>query len=263
VKRKKSKIIQIVRGILATPDNALDCGSVLAQLPAVVDAAIGGEDISDRFPQFAAHIEACDQCRRQFEELLEISQLAEAGSLCEPKRFPQFSFHQVWRQGEKAPSTIGRERLLDRFRQHLETLQSEAAKSGTDVVRNLIAGETPALALLVKPDPPSFQPMAVRAPRSFETRQLTYQIEPIDLRITLTAREFERHRFTVRALIEGGQRLGGLGVALLSSEGNEPLDCTRVDDVNTFSFHGVHPGRYSIRLDMTPEEAIYLTDVNI
>jgi hypothetical protein len=208
----------MVEALLAAPEETLACDQVPVQLPAAVDAAIAGEDISKRFPQLVAHLQLCDQCLQEFEDLLDITQMAEAGNLPEPEQFPQFSFQRVSRRAEETLSTTDRGQFL------------------IMPVRSF-------------PPPP--------------TRQFAYSVEPLGLQVTLKAREFERHRFTIRGLIEGDQAFEGLGVSLLSSEDNEPLDCTAVDDANTFSFHSVSPGHYSIRLDVTPEEGIYLTGVDI
>jgi hypothetical protein len=262
VKQEKPQVLRMIKGVLAAPDDALACDQIIAHLPAAVDATIVGDDITKRFPQLVAHLELCSQCRRQFEELLDITQMAEAGSLPEPKRFPQFDLQQVRRHAEKASSTMERGQFLVRFRQHLEALQTDALEPGAEALRELVRKGASSLALLVSPVRPEFQPLPVRAPFPLQTRQLTYRIEAADLQITLNVREFERHRFTIRGLIEGDQAFDGLGVALLSSD-DEPLDSTRVDDANTFSFHSVSSGHYSIQLDITPEESIHLTDVDI
>ena len=75
----------MVEALLAAPEEALACDQVSAQLPAAVDAAIAGGDIGKRFPQLAAHLQLCDQCRQEFEDLLDITQMAEAGNLPEPE----------------------------------------------------------------------------------------------------------------------------------------------------------------------------------
>lgn len=261
MKQKKSQVLQMIKGVLAAPDDALACDQALAQLPVAVDAMIVGEDIAECFPRFVAHLELCSQCRRQFKELLDITQMAEAGRLPEPKHIPQFDLQQVRQRAEKASSTMEHGQFLARFRQHLKALQSDVLESGSQVLRDLVREGT-SLALLVNPARATFQPVPVRAPLPLQTHQLTYHVEAVDLRITLNVREFERHRFTIRGLIEGDQIFEGLGVVLLSSD-DEPFDSTRIDDANTFSFHGVSSGHYSIQLDVTPEEAIYLTDVDI
>jgi hypothetical protein len=85
VKYKKSEILRMVEALLAAPEETLACDQVSAQLPAAVDAAIAGEDINKRFPQLVAHLQLCDQCRQEFEDLLDITQVAEAGNLPEPE----------------------------------------------------------------------------------------------------------------------------------------------------------------------------------
>ena len=263
MKQKRSEILRMARGILAAPDDALACRQVSAQLPAAVDARIAGEDIAERFPDLAAHLEFCAPCRRQFEELLEITQVAEAGHLAEPERLPQFSLQQVRARAEKAPASSERGRFLLRLRRYLEALQAHAVEPGVEALRKVIREGTSTLALLVIPARPAFQPMPVRSSLPLQTRQFAYHIEPVDLQVTLKVREFERHRFTVRGLIESDHAFDGLGVSLLSSEDDELLDCTRVDDTNTFSFHSLGPGHYSVRLDITAEEAVYFTGVDI
>jgi hypothetical protein len=253
----------MVEALLAAPEETLACDQVPVQLPAAVDAAIAGEDISKRFPQLVAHLQLCDQCRQEFEDLLDITQMAEAGNLPEPEQPPQFSFRRVSRRAEETLSTTDRGQFLMRFRQYLETLRADALEPGMEILRDMVRGGTSALALLVKPAPSALYPMPVRSFPPPPTRQFAYSVEPLGLQVTLKTREFERHRFTIRGLIEGDQAFEGLGVSLLSSKDNEPLDCTAVDDANTFSFHSVSPGHYSIRLDVTPEEGIYLTGVDI
>lgn len=263
MKQRKSEMLRMVEHILAAPDDALTCSQVSAQLPAAVDATTAGEDVVVRFPRLAAHLGLCDQCRREFEDLLEITRMAEAGTLPQPERLPRFSLQQVRQRAGKTSPAMERGQFLTRLRQYLETLRADALEPGVGALRDAVREGTLALSLLVAPVRPAFQPVPIRAPLPLQTRRSAYHIQPLGLQITLNVREFERHRFTVRGLIEGDVAFDGLGVSLLSSDDSEPLDCTRVDDTNTFSFHGVGPGRYSIRLDVTEEEAIYLTDVDI
>jgi hypothetical protein len=263
VKYENSEILRMVEALLAAPEDTLACDQVLAQLPAAVDAAIAGENINKRFPHLVAHLQLCDQCHQEFEDLLDITRMAEAGNLPEPDQFPQPSFQRVSQRAEEELPATDRRQFLMRFRQYLETLRADALEPGIEILRDMMRGGTSAFGLLVKPTPSALHPMPVRSSPPPPTRQFAYGVEPLGLQVTLKAREFERHRFTIRGLIEGDQAFEGLGVSLLSSEDNEPLDCTAVDDANTFSFHSVSPGRYSIRLDVTPEEGIYLTDVDI
>ena len=253
----------MIEALLATPEETLACDQVSVHLPAAVDAAIAGEDINKRFPLLVAHLQLCDQCHQEFEDLLDITQVAEAGNLPELEQFPQLSFQRVSRRAGDVLSATDRGQFLIRFRQYLETLRADALEPGMEIIRDMVRGGTSAFALLVKPAPSALYPVSVRSSPPPPTRQFAYGVELLGLQVTLKAREFKLHRFTIRGLIEGDQAFEGLGVSLLSSEDNELLDCTAVDDANTFSFHSVGPGHYSIRLDVTPEEGIYLTGVDI
>ncbi len=257
MKYRKSEVLRMVKGLLAAPEDALDCGQALARLPAAVDAVIAGKDVAEDFPRLMAHLEMCDQCCREFEDLLEITRRAKTGALLEPERLPRFDLQQVRERVRKTSPKAKRGQFLARFRRYLETLRTETLGAGVAVLRDAT------LSLLIAPARPALQPVPVRAPSPPPTRQSIYPIEPLGLQITLNVREFERHRFTIRGLIESDTTFEGVGVTLFSSEDDEPLDSTQVDDTNTFSFHGVGPGRYSIRLDLTGEEAILLTDVDI
>jgi hypothetical protein len=258
---ERSKMIRMVKGVLAAPDDALACEAVSGQLPGAVDAAVAGEDVSKSFPGLAAHLEMCSECHREFEDLLEITQMAEAGALPELGCLPQLSLEQLKRRVEREASAE-RGRFLARFRQYLEAIREGALEPGIEALGHRVREGTSTLALLIAPVHPRLRPVVVRSPPLPEGSEFAYPIEPLDLQITLKVREFERRRFTLRGLIESEQELNGLGVCLLSSD-DELLDCTQVDEANTFSFHGVGPGHYVVRLDFTAEEALCLTDVDI
>jgi hypothetical protein len=250
MKDKRLDPVRIIKEIAGASDEALDCRQAQSQLPAVVDTAISGQDVSHHFPKIVAHMQLCNQCRQDYEDLLEVTQMAAEGRLPAPEQIPVFERQEI-QQRLRPPQ----DRFLVEFRQYLETLAADTRKASQDALEKLMREGANVLGLLLVPAEPVLERAPVRA--QFESRQFTYQVEALGLEITLKLREFDRHRFTVRGLIGHDVAWDKMGVCLLALE-NEELDCTKVDEANTFTFHNVPPGQYRIRFDLTTEETLYL-----
>ena len=64
------------------------CETCRSLLPALVEAELAGESLSDRFPDVWRHLTVCDVCSALYADLLEISMLEEAGELPTPATVP-------------------------------------------------------------------------------------------------------------------------------------------------------------------------------
>ena len=259
---RQSEILRLAKGLLAAPESALDCGQAAEWLPAAVDAAIAGEDVARGFPDLAAHLKFCSPCLQAFEDLVEIARRAESASLPQPVGVQPSRFRRIIRQAT-ARKEGWRGKFLARFRKYMEQVQSGLGQAGDEAVPRLARTGQAMSVLLVGPREPSLQMLPVRGRKLSQVWQRDYELAPLKLRLTLKAREFDRHRFTLRGLIEGKTSFAGMGVALLARESGELLDAARVDSTNTFSFHNLGPGCYEIRLDVSESEAITLTGVDI
>lgn len=264
MKLKSSELLRLAKGLLEGPDEVLDCRPVTAHLPAAVDAVMEGQSLHECFPYIAAHLKICPQCRREFEELCQLTHTMELGSLLDPASYPSFDYQRISEQAYEERAKIPYCAFMVRFRHYVQTLRKDIVEAGNRLSRITLDDTAPALLLSVKPDislVPRLVPL--RTPPPSQTRQLVYPLEPIDLQVTLNIREFDHHLFTIRGLIETDQVFAGLDVVLLCSDGQQAVDCTKVDDTNTFSFHNISPDKYAICLTFTPEERICLTDVDI
>lgn len=259
----ESEILRLAKGLLAAPESALDCAQAVEWLPAAVDAAVAGEDVARAFPDLAAHLELCGTCRQEFGDLLEIARAAESGSLPQPAGDRAFRLERLRQRAAEMPQEGWRKDFLRRLRRYMDQTRAEFAGAGAQVKSALGRAGQAVSALLVGPQLPPFQPLPVRDGELSGVWQREYHLEPLELRLTLKAREFDRRHFTLRGLVEGKSSFAGMGVGLLDGESGELLDSTRVDSANTFSFHDLAPGRYEIRLDVTETEAIVLTEVDI
>ena len=260
---KKPEILRLAKGLLAAPDKACDCHRAAEWLPAAVDAAIAGADLAQAFPELVIHLELCGACRQEFRDLLAVARMHEANALPQPARYPHFSLQQLQEREASATPAAGWSEFLIRFRRYLDQVRAGTGEAGAGVLRDIVRAGERAFALLLQPTRPSFQALPTRHRPAVETPQLSYTVAALGLTLTLKVREFDRHRFTIRGLIEAAQSFAGLGICLLPPDDDDPLDCTQVDSANTFSFHEVGPGHYRVRLDITETEALTLTDVDI
>lgn len=260
---RESGILRLAKGLLAAPENALDCAQAVEDLPAAVDAALAGNDVVRAFPVLAAHLELCGACRREFEDLLEIGRAAESGLLPQPAGLPTLPLERIRQRAAALPEEGRPGKFLARFRKYVDQTRATLAEAGDQAKPALVRAGQAARVLLLGPIVPPLHAMPVRNGKLSEVWQREYCLEPLGLRLTLKAREFDRHRFTLRGLIEGEQSFAGMGVGLLARESGELLDSARIDSANTFSFHDLGPGSYEIRLDVTETDAIVLAGVDI
>src|SRR3990172_1622064 len=59
-----------------------------AQIPALVDAEMAGENIASLFPDLLAHLDTCPTCDAEYAALLELAMAEEGGELPQPNNFP-------------------------------------------------------------------------------------------------------------------------------------------------------------------------------
>jgi predicted anti-sigma-YlaC factor YlaD len=59
----------MVRGILSTRDEEIDCGECFEQLDRFVELVLDGKDAAEALPLVKDHLDRCGDCREEFEAL--------------------------------------------------------------------------------------------------------------------------------------------------------------------------------------------------
>lgn len=81
--------IPLVRAVLGLPDDGLGCDECQAQLPAYVDAEIGGCSGHARYLPVKHHLLLCSDCAAIYLELIELALVEEQGRLDQPTHYPE------------------------------------------------------------------------------------------------------------------------------------------------------------------------------
>ncbi len=61
----------LVRAAVQTQPDEIDCGACYDRLDAFAEAHLAGRDAAAAWPLVARHLDMCDECRDEFEALLE------------------------------------------------------------------------------------------------------------------------------------------------------------------------------------------------
>jgi hypothetical protein len=67
-----SELKRLVRDVLSTRSNEIDCDECLQQLDEFVEMTLSGQSAADAMPLVQQHLEQCDSCREEFEALLSV-----------------------------------------------------------------------------------------------------------------------------------------------------------------------------------------------
>ncbi len=67
-----SELKRLVRDVLGTRSNEIDCDECLHQLDEFVELTLSGQSAADAMPLVRQHLEQCDCCREEFEALLAV-----------------------------------------------------------------------------------------------------------------------------------------------------------------------------------------------
>ncbi|KPL22388.1 MAG: hypothetical protein AMJ93_07325 [Anaerolineae bacterium SM23_84] len=67
-----SELKRLVRDVLGTRSNEIDCDECLRQLDEFVEMTLSGQSAADAMPLVQQHLEQCDCCREEFEALLAV-----------------------------------------------------------------------------------------------------------------------------------------------------------------------------------------------
>ena len=67
-----SELKRLVRDVLSTRSNEIDCDECLQQLDEFVEMTLTGQSAADAMPLVQQHLEQCGSCREEFEALLAV-----------------------------------------------------------------------------------------------------------------------------------------------------------------------------------------------
>lgn len=62
---------KMVRAILTTTDDEIDCGECFQELDTFIDLRLQGKNAAEAMPLVEAHLNRCMNCREEFEALLD------------------------------------------------------------------------------------------------------------------------------------------------------------------------------------------------
>jgi hypothetical protein len=78
MKLEPALLKQLVRAVMGTHDDEIDCGECFEQLDRFVEMALAGKDVSHAMPLTHDHLQRCPDCREEFEALLKALQALES-----------------------------------------------------------------------------------------------------------------------------------------------------------------------------------------
>jgi hypothetical protein len=78
MKLEPTSLKQLVRAVMGTRDDEIDCGECFEQLDGFVEMALAGKDVSQAMPLTHDHLQRCPDCREEFEALLKALQALES-----------------------------------------------------------------------------------------------------------------------------------------------------------------------------------------
>jgi len=77
MKLEPTLLKQLVRAVMSTRADEIDCGECFEQLDCFVEMALAGKDVSEVMPLTHDHLQRCRDCREEFEALLKALQALE------------------------------------------------------------------------------------------------------------------------------------------------------------------------------------------
>jgi hypothetical protein len=80
MKLEPTLLKQLVRAVMATHDDEIDCGECFEQLDRFVEMTLVGKDVSEAMPLTHDHLQRCSDCREEFEALLKALEALESAN---------------------------------------------------------------------------------------------------------------------------------------------------------------------------------------
>ncbi len=87
-KAGRDNLRHLARAVAGSPDPALTCEECRSQLPAFVDAEVGGLSASVRYPEIKRHLDLCAACAAEYQALLELALAEDSGAIVASAAFP-------------------------------------------------------------------------------------------------------------------------------------------------------------------------------
>lgn len=78
---RPDRLKELVRRVMTTRDEEIDCGGCFEQLDQFVELKLDGKDVSQAMPLVQNHLDRCNGCCEQYEALLVALQELEPGGI--------------------------------------------------------------------------------------------------------------------------------------------------------------------------------------
>jgi len=82
------ELLHLARAVAGVHDPAMTCDECCAQLPAYVDAEVGGLAAGQSYPEVKRHLDLCSECAAEYLDMLKLALAEDAGELPIPGGFP-------------------------------------------------------------------------------------------------------------------------------------------------------------------------------